>query len=75
VLGSGGGGEVPVDPRDPAGRRAIEKMFEVELELPATSALVNAGGRVYIRFDLGSEPLGVQWGRRLRQLFLSRFQV
>jgi putative peptide zinc metalloprotease protein len=75
VLGSGGGGEVPVDPRDPAGQRAIEKMFEVELELPATGALVNAGGRVYVRFDLGSEPLGVQWGRRLRQLFLSRFQV
>ncbi len=75
VLGSGGGGEVPVDPRDPDGARAVEKMFEVELALPATSEVVNAGGRVYVRFDLGTEPLAVQWGRRLRQIFLSRFQV
>jgi putative peptide zinc metalloprotease protein len=75
VLGSGGGGEVPVDPRDPQGERAVQKMFEVELEIPASGAVVHAGGRVHVRFDLGSEPLGVQWARRLRQIFLSRFQV
>ena len=75
VLGSGGGGEVPVDPRDPQGERAVQKMFEVELEIPTSGSVVHAGGRVHVRFDLGSEPLGVQWGRRLRQIFLSRFQV
>jgi len=75
VLGSGGGGEVPVDPADPEGARAVQKMFEIELQIPATDQWVNAGGRVYVRFDLGAEPLGVQWGRRLRQIFLSRFRV
>ncbi len=75
VLGSGGGGAVPVDPRDPRGERAVQRMFEVELAVPASQAVVNAGGRVYVRFDLGDEPLGVQWSRRLRQLFLSRFHV
>ncbi len=75
ALGVGGGGTVPIDPTDPLGARAVQKMFEVELTLPSRASVVNAGGRVYVRFDLGSESLGVQWYRRIRQLFLSRFHV
>ena len=45
------------------------------LELPAELTLVNAGGRAYVRFDHGAEPLGFQLYRRVRQLFLSRFHV
>jgi putative peptide zinc metalloprotease protein len=75
ALGSGGGGEVPVDPTDAQGARAVQSMFELELELPAQVPLVNAGGRVYVRFDHGLEPLATQWYRRVRQLFLSRFEV
>ncbi|MDJ0865767.1 MAG: HlyD family efflux transporter periplasmic adaptor subunit [Myxococcota bacterium] len=75
VLGSGGGGEVPVDPSEPGGELAVRSLFEVELEVPATGLAVNGGGRVYVRFDHGREPLAAQWYRRLRQLFLSRFHV
>jgi putative peptide zinc metalloprotease protein len=75
ALGSGGGGEVAVDPSDAQGDRAVQSMFEVELELPAELEVVNAGGRVYVRFDHGLEPLATQWYRRVRQLFLSRFEV
>jgi putative peptide zinc metalloprotease protein len=75
ALGRSGGGGVPVDPSDPSGGRSVESMFEAVLELPAGVPVVNAGGRVYIRFDHGLEPLGMQWYRRLRQLFLSRFHV
>jgi putative peptide zinc metalloprotease protein len=75
ALGSSGGGEVVVDPSDQQGDRAVESIFEVELELPEESATLNAGGRVYVRFDHGSEPLARQWYRRVRQLFLSRFEV
>jgi putative peptide zinc metalloprotease protein len=75
ALGSGGGGEVPVDPTDGQGTRAVQSMFELELELPAKVPLLNAGGRVYVRFDHGLEPLATQWYRRVRQLFLSRFEV
>jgi putative peptide zinc metalloprotease protein len=75
ALGVGGGGEVPVDPTAPQGDRAALSLFEVELSVPADAAVRHYGGRVYVRFDHGSEPLGVQWGRRLRQLFLARFHV
>jgi putative peptide zinc metalloprotease protein len=75
ALGRAGGGGVPVDPTDPSGGRSVESMFEAILELPAGTPVANAGGRVYIRFDHGLEPLGMQWYRRIRQLFLSRFHV
>ena len=75
ALGIGGGGEVPVDPSDPQGDRAVLSLFEVELALPPEAAVQHWGGRVYVRFDHGSEPLAAQWGRRLRQLFLARFHV
>jgi putative peptide zinc metalloprotease protein len=75
ALGVGGGGAVPVDPTEPSGERAVQKVFEVELELPARVPVVNSGGRVYVRFGHGREPLALQWYRRIRQLFLSRFHV
>ena len=75
ALGSEGGGRVAVDPRDVRGVLAIEPVFQVELELPASSQVVYVGGRVYVRFDLGNEPLIVQWYRRVRQVFLARFDV
>jgi putative peptide zinc metalloprotease protein len=75
ALGSEGGGQVPLDPHDPKGQKAIRKIFQVDLELPAQQGLVNVGGRVYVRFDHGWEPLAAQWYRQGRQLFLARFNV
>lgn len=75
ALGSQGGGRLALDPRDPEGRKAIQKVFQVELQLPANQGVLNVGGRVYIRFDHGWAPLAQQWSRRARQLFLSRLNV
>jgi putative peptide zinc metalloprotease protein len=75
ALGTGGGGEIAIDPRQQDGASALERLFDVELELPADAGILNVGGRVYVRFDLGSEPLFFQWYRRVRQLFLARFNV
>ena len=75
ALGSEGGGQVVVDPRDPKGVTAIQKLFQVDVEVPAHSFLLNVGGRAYVRFDHGWEPLAVQWYLAIRQLFLSRFSV
>ncbi len=74
ALGPLGGGPVAVDPQDSSGTRAMEGVFEVELALPVVP-VERLGTRVYVRFDHGSEPLAQQWYRRLRQLFLSKFNV
>jgi len=73
VLGSNGGGSVTVDPGDQRGLKALEKLFQVELAIPPTTRDVKFGGRVYVRFDHGWEPLAYRWARGVRQLFLSQF--
>jgi putative peptide zinc metalloprotease protein len=75
ALGSEGGGQIVVDPRDPKGVTAVQKVFQVDVELPAQSSRLNVGGRAYVRFDHGWEPLAVQWFFEIRQIFLSRFSV
>jgi putative peptide zinc metalloprotease protein len=75
ALGNEGGGQVLMDPKDPKGQKAMRKVFQVDLQLPVELGLVNVGGRVYVRFDHGWEPLMAQWYRQGRQLFLSRFNV
>jgi putative peptide zinc metalloprotease protein len=74
VLSSEGGGRVAADPRDPKSGRTLERMFEFDLELPEDLSHYY-GGRAYARLELAPEALGLQWARRLRQLFLERFGV
>jgi putative peptide zinc metalloprotease protein len=75
ALGSEGGGSIPIDPRDQGGARAVLSVFQIELDLPLLSGLVNAGGRAYVRFDHGRSPLAAQWYEEVRRLFLSRFNA
>ncbi len=75
ALGTQGGGGIATDPSEPNGRRALEKLFEIDLSLPSETRVAQAGGRVYVRFDHGYRPLAAQWYRSLRQLFLARFDV
>lgn len=73
VLGTAGGGAVPVDPGDSEGVRTLDNVFHIELEIP--TPVPRIGGRAYVRFEHGSEPLARQTYRRLRQLFLRHFDV
>jgi putative peptide zinc metalloprotease protein len=73
ALGSQGGGSIAVDPVDAQGVKAINKLFQFELGLPSSAGINAMGGRVYVRFDHGWEPLVYRWHRQLRQLFLSKF--
>ena len=75
ALGSEGGGQVPLDPHDPKGQKAMKRLFQIDIELPAQHGFVNVGGRVYVRFDHGWDSLLAQWYRQGRQLFLARFNV
>ncbi len=70
-----GGGKIAIDPRDRLGIKAFQKVFLFDIGLPAFKGLYNVGGRLYVRFDHGYEPLAYRWYRDLRQLFLRRFNV
>jgi len=73
VLGSQGGGRIPVEPGDKRGLQVTRKVFQVELALPEEAPAANVGQRVHVRFGHGAEPLAWQWGRRLEQMFLRGF--
>jgi putative peptide zinc metalloprotease protein len=75
TLSQQGGGEIAIDPRDMLGVKSFQKMFLLDIELPQHLGLFNVGGRVYVRFDHGREPLVWRWYRSIRQLFLRRFNV
>jgi len=75
ALGSVGGGSFQVDPQDEQGTRTLDRVFQFDLSLPPGTKIDNAGGRVYVRFDHGTEPLAQQWYRSLRQLFLRQFTI
>lgn len=75
ALGTAGGGKFAVDPRDAEGRTTLERVFEFEIDLPPGMDNRFLGQRVFVRFDHGFEPLGFQFYRSLRQLFLRQFGV
>jgi putative peptide zinc metalloprotease protein len=75
ALGTTGGGRIPVDAEDPDGLRTLETVFQLDLELPPETAVSEIGGRVYVRFDHGSEAVGVQGYRALRRLLLRQIGV
>jgi putative peptide zinc metalloprotease protein len=70
-----GGGNIAIDPRDRFGIKAFQKVFLFDIELPTFKGLYNVGGRMYVRFDHGVEPLAYRWYRAARQVFLRRFNV
>ena len=75
ILSNAGGGSIAIDPSDQEGLRPIEKQFQFDIEPVGPVENVFIGGRVYVRFNHGFEPLAFQWYRSLRQLFLRRFNV
>lgn len=70
-----GGGSIPADPRDTTGLKSLTRHFQYDLALQSAEPLTRLGGHVRVRFDHGWEPLASQWYRRLRQLFLARFDA
>ncbi|MBT2999348.1 MAG: peptidase M50 [Candidatus Thiodiazotropha sp. (ex Ctena orbiculata)] len=73
ALGTLGGGEFTLHPDDTDGMRPLEAIFEMRLRLHRQ--LARMGERVIVRFEHPPEPLGWQWYRSLRQMFLKRFSI
>ncbi len=75
ALGTSGGGSIAVDPADAKGLTALDRFYQLELECATAGGVVNVGGRAFVRFDHGWEPLAWRWYRSVRRLFLRRFSV
>lgn len=77
VLATEGGGQIVTDARDTRGARTLERTFQFDVAVDAAIGTVPLffGERVHVRFEHPDEPLGRQWLRQLRRLFLSQFHV
>lgn len=77
VLSTEGGGQMVTDTRDTRGARTLERTFQFDVAVDAASGTVPLffGERVHVRFEHPDEPLGQQWMRHVRRLFLSHFHV
>ncbi|HZV55615.1 MAG TPA: biotin/lipoyl-binding protein [Rhodocyclaceae bacterium] len=74
ALGDRAGGSRITDPADKDGVKTLEPVFLVDLTLPP-DATDRVGGRAWVHFDHGMEPLSVRWARRVQQVFLKHFGV
>lgn len=75
ALSVAAGGRHATDPGDADGLKTLNRVFQFELALPDSVGGLQLGTRVFVRFELAPEPAGRQIWRRLRQLFLSRFDI
>ena len=72
ALADRGGGPYASDPADKDGVQSLEPVFLFDLTLDGRD-LERVGGRAWVRFDHGYEPLAAQGYRRAAQLFLKHF--
>lgn len=77
-----GGGAIAIDPKSlmaAAGQgaepRALEPVFQFDLELAATPEFRGLGHRVYVRIEHSAEPLAPRAWRAARRLFLRSFSI
>jgi putative peptide zinc metalloprotease protein len=75
ALATEGGGDIPTDPRDSNGPKALERMFQFDVALAGLPRSEPFGEHVYVRFEHRMEPLATRWYRSIRLLFLSHFGV
>lgn len=78
VLATDGGGQLATDARDAHGARTLERTFQFDVAVQTPSLASTPfffGERVHARFEHPPEPLGQQWLRSVRRLFLSHFHV
>ena len=73
ALADHGGGPYPSDPAEKDGLHSLEPVFLVDVVPAGQTPLARVGGRAWVRFDHGSEPLALQAYRRASQLFLQHF--
>ena len=75
ALAMEGGGAIATDPRETKGPKALQRMFQFDVQLDEAEPFAFFGQRVHVRFDHWPEPLATQAYRAIRLLFLSRLDL
>jgi putative peptide zinc metalloprotease protein len=75
ALSTSGGGKFVVSPDGANDLVTREKIFLVDLQPDFNGQQIPLGTRAWVRVNHGGEALASQWYRRLRQVFLSQFNV
>jgi len=84
ALGYAAGGSIQTDPKDPRGKKATERFFEIRIVSDPVADPDSAwrgrcpllsGQRVVVRVEMPSRPLAGQWYRSILQLVQRRFQI
>ncbi len=73
ALGVKGGGTLSIDPSDTSGTKLLKPVFQIDISIPKDEKLNEIGGRVYVRLNHGSLPIGEQLSLYFNQLFLRHF--
>ena len=73
ALGTGGGGSVAIDPKDPKGTKPLIPQFEARVYLANADSHILPGQRATVRFQLTKKyPLIAQWSIRFWQLIQTK---
>jgi len=75
ALSTAGGGDIVIDPSDPEHLKVLANLLHLELKFESAQPVESLGGRVYVRFSHGAEPLASRLYRKVRQVFLRNFNV
>jgi putative peptide zinc metalloprotease protein len=75
ALGLRGGGTIATDPAAGTQLQTFQRFFQFDLLVEDAGPPARLGGRAYVRFMHGSEPLVFRWYRSARQLLLEVFNV
>jgi putative peptide zinc metalloprotease protein len=75
ALSTMGGGRIALDPTDPQQVRVLARLLHLEISPTRPVSVTALGGRVYVRFDHGFEPIAWRLYRATRQVFMKRLNV
>jgi putative peptide zinc metalloprotease protein len=75
ALGSRGGGAIQVDARDQAGRKALHRVFAIDVAIPQSASTRFIGSRAYVRFEHAATPLLARGYDAARRLVLDRLSL
>jgi putative peptide zinc metalloprotease protein len=70
-----GGGPMLLDPSSPNHDKPLDRFYQIELAVANPNLFARIGGRVFVRFDHGAEPVAWRVLRNTRQLLLRALNV